>query len=172
MAAALAYRERHQPGGQWQTWPTWSHSSYTATASGVQRSIRSGAATTDTPTLAQPVVENEWVKPVVDRLNHLLLLQDGWDGPGSSGVSGDMAIKAYNILAQIALAKTRSPSISPGRDGSLQFAWYARDLELEIDVPHAGSPTISLYDRNAETEAELTLASPQLAAAIRKLSSG
>jgi hypothetical protein len=172
MAAALAYREPFHPGDQWQNWPTWNHSSYTATASGVQKSIRSGAAITDTPMPPQAVVENVWDKPVVDRLNHLLLLQNGWDGPGSLAISGDIALKAFNTLAQIALAKTRAPSISPGRDGSLQFAWYARDLELEIEVLRAGSPTISLYDRNAETEIELTLTSPELAAAIRQLSAG
>jgi hypothetical protein len=118
------------------------------------------------------VAENTWLKPVVDRLNHLLLLQNGWDGPESSAISGSIAIKAYNTLAQVALTKTRPPSISPGRDGSLQIAWYARDLELEIDIPRAGSPTISLYDRNAETEIELTLTSPQLGTAIKQLSPG
>ena len=110
-----------------------------------------------------------WVQPVVDRLNHLLRLEAGWGGPGTLRVDQGAVEGALQALALIAPPKTRRPSISPGSDGSLQLAWYTRDLELEIDVPLSGEITLSLYEHDSGEELELALTSPLLLVAIRRL---
>jgi hypothetical protein len=114
-------------------------------------------------------VKTRWLGPVVDRLNHLLQLQDGWDGPGTLGFDIEVAQKTIEILGLIAAEETRPPSISPGQDGSLQLAWYAREFELEIDVPRSGNVTVSFYEHGSDQDLELTLTSPQLSAAINRL---
>jgi hypothetical protein len=111
-----------------------------------------------------------WLQPVANRLSHLAQLQDGWDGPGTLGVDEGVVLRAFETLALVATEKTRAPSISPGQDGSLQLAWYAREFELEIDIPRSGNPTASLYEHESGEESELSLTSPQLCAAIGRLS--
>ncbi len=174
MANSLAYSDTSSwswPSGRiWNRGSTRARSStITATASGVQEVARSEAATTG-EAAAPAILKPDWLDPVLQRINHLLTLQDGWDGPGSLGINADVALRALQLLSQVAGENTRSPSISPGRDGGLQFAWYARELDLEIDIPRTGKPTISLYDRDLDTDSELKLTSPGLFAAIAKVS--
>lgn len=106
---------------------------------------------------------------MVSRLNYLLQLQNGWGGPGTLGVEIEVVRKTLETLFRIATEKTRPPSISPGQDGSLQLAWYAREFELEIDIPRSGDLTASLYKHDSGQESELALTSPQLYAAIERL---
>ena len=171
MATALAYMDNYHFGAR-RPWVNLNYSGYTTTTSVVQQIPRSGAATTDQASSFDTSVEVIWMKPTVDRLNHLLLLQDGWDGPGAKAVPPIVAMKALDTLSQIAVPDTRPPSISPGRDGTLQLAWYARDFELEIDIPHTGNPAVSLYNRNTDAELDLTLRSPELVAALKRLAAG
>lgn len=110
-----------------------------------------------------------WVQPVVDRLNHLLQLEAGWGGPGTLRIERRVVERTLEALALIAAPEIQPPSISPGPDGSLQLAWYTRDFELEIDVPLSGDITASLYEHNSGEESDLTLISPQLLAAIKRL---
>jgi hypothetical protein len=107
--------------------------------------------------------------PVVDRLNHLLQLPDGWDGPGTRRVNEKVVEKTLLVLFDVAAQNTRPPSIAPGPDGSLQLAWYVREFELEIDIPSSGNPSASLYEHNTGDESELSLTSPQLRTAITRL---
>lgn len=110
-----------------------------------------------------------WHSAVLKRLSHLRKLEDGWDGAGSVRVDLDAIRKAWRILVAVTRAETRPPSIAPGRDGNLQIAWYARDIELEIDVPSHGEPSVSLYDRNTGEERDVTFGSPDLSAAFEQL---
>jgi hypothetical protein len=114
-------------------------------------------------------VATAWLQPVVDRLNYLLQLQDGWDGPETLGIGIEVAQKTIETLGLIATEKTRPPSIAPGQDGSVQLAWYARKFELEIDVPRSGDLVVSLYEHASDQESELTLTSSQLSDAIEQL---
>jgi hypothetical protein len=129
----------------------------------------SAAAITSEPDSLRAGVATVWLLPVVDRLNHLFQLRDGWDGPGTFGTDRRVLIRALEALSRIASPRTRPPSISPGSDGSLQLAWYTRDFELEIDVPLSGEITASLYEHSNGDEAELTLISPRLRDVIERL---
>jgi hypothetical protein len=99
----------------------------------------------------------------------LLQLQDGWDGPETLGINIEVAMRVLEILEIIATDKTRAPSISPGHDGSLQLAWYDRELDLEIEVVRSGNLAISLYNYASDQDSELTLTSPELSATIKRL---
>jgi hypothetical protein len=147
-----------------------SFSTPTSTFSIVEAPPPSAAAvSTDQANPSYETATTTWLRPVVKRLNHLLQLQNGWDGPESLGIDVAVAVKALEFLARIAAQKPRPPSVAPGQDGSLQLAWYTREFELEIDIPRSGDPTASLYEHDSERESELTLASPQLYDAIGRL---
>ena len=175
--AALAYRitdvaGRGRPAWQRSVWqrPAWEDRFIqTATWSNVEVPLPSAAASTNEVDSPRETVATTWLQPVLNRLNHLLQLQDGWDGPESAGINFEVAWKTLEILDLISTEKTRPPSISPGQDGSLQLAWYAYDFELEIDVPRSGDVTVSLYEHASDQELELTPTSPELSAAIKRL---
>jgi hypothetical protein len=114
----------------------------------------------------------DWSIPVATRLQHLARLVDGWDGPGSTRIDREVVAKAWRLLVTIAPPEARPPSISPGRDGSLQLAWYTRDFELEIDIPQTGDMAFSLYDQKSGREIEGSTRSPELLAGINRLSTG
>jgi hypothetical protein len=175
MGAALSYRVTDFARRNRLTWqrPPWiNRSTQTATWSNVEAPPPSAAASTDEVDSPPTTVKTTWLGPVVDRLNHLLQLQDGWDGSGTLGIDIEVAQKTIETLGLIAAEKTRPPSISPGQDGSLQLAWYAREFELEIDVPRSGNVTLSFYEHGSDQDLELTLTSPQLSAAINRLTAG
>jgi hypothetical protein len=172
IGAALTYRVTDVSRPRWLAWqrPAWrNRSTQTATWSNVETPPPSAAASTDEVDSPRAIVATTWLRPVVDRLNHLLELQDGWDGPETVGIDIEVAQKTIEILGLIATEKTRPPSISPGQDGSLQLAWYAREFELEIDVQRSGNVTVSLCEHASDQELELTLTSPQLSTVIKRL---
>jgi hypothetical protein len=163
---AVARRVADVPGWGWprQSSDLVYRSTHTSTWSRVKEPPPSAPASTD-----ETDSVGTWLQPVMDRLNHLAQLQDGWGGPGTRSIDEGVIWRALETLALIATEKTRSPSISPGQDGSLQLAWYAREFELEIDIPRSGNPTASLYEHESGEESELSLTSPQLYAAIGRL---
>ena len=170
---ALALRETHRPSRErffWQRPGPVYRSTHTWTSLSVEEPPLSEAANT-TEADSQRDKISRWLG-VANRLNQLLQLQDGWGGPGSLRVDRDVVRKTIEILVRIADEKTRPPSISPGQDGSLQLAWYGRELELEIDVPRSGDPTASLYEHDSGRESELALTSPELDAALERLAAG
>jgi len=170
---ALALRETHRPSRErffWQRPGPVYRSTHTWTSLSVEEPPLSEAANT-TEADSQRDKISRWLG-VANRLNQLLQLQDGWGGPGSLRVDRDVVRKTIEILVRIADEKTRPPSISPGQDGSLQLAWYGRELELEIDVPRSGDPTALLYHRDTGRELELALTSPELDAAIERVAAG
>jgi hypothetical protein len=168
MDAPLAFRGPDVFGLVRLSWQdsnwTGNRSNRTSTLSNVEAPPPSAAAAASSQRVAA-----KWIEPVVNRLNHLLQLQDGWGGLGTLHVDPDVVWKTIGTLIRVASERTRPPSISPGPDGSLQLAWYSRDFELEIEVPRSGDPTASLYEHDTEEESELTLASPKLYAAIEQL---
>jgi hypothetical protein len=154
----------------WRSPTAWAErSTQTATWSNVEVPPPSAAASTDEVGSPAATVATTWLQPVVDRLNHLLQLQDGWDGQGTLGITLEVADKTLETLVLIATENTRPPSISPSQDGSLQLAWYAREFELEIEVPRSGNVTASLYRRAVDQDFELPLTSPQLSEVIMQL---
>lgn len=170
---ALALRETyHARSGTlfWQSPGPASCVTHTWTSPSVEEPRPSEAANT-TEVDSERDTTSRWLG-VVNRLNQLLQLQDGWGGPGTLRLDRDVVRKTIEILVRVADTKTRPPSLSPGHDGSLQLAWYGRDVELEIDIPHSGDATASLYERDTGRELELALTSPELDAAIGRVAAG
>lgn len=167
---ALAIRETcraRSEGVFWQRPGVAYRSPHTWTSPSVEEPPPSEAANTS-EAVSQRDTTSRWLG-VVQRLNHLLQLQDGWDGPGTLRIDRDAVRKTLEFLIRIASERTRPPSVSPGHDGSLQLAWYGRELELEVDIPRSGDPTASLYEHDTGRELELALTSPELDAAIQRL---
>jgi hypothetical protein len=150
-------------------WQRPARSPQTITGSHVEAPPPSSAASTGEPDSPNVPPIITWVQPVLDRLNHLLELRDGWDGPGTLSVDLGVVERTLRALASIARQNTRPPSIAPGADGSLQLAWYVRDFDLEIDIPRSGNPAAWLYEHSTGEDSELSLASPRLRDVVARL---
>jgi hypothetical protein len=141
----------------------------TATWQRVEEPPRSAAASTDEPDSPHVTINPTWLQPVVERLSYLSQLQSGWGGPETFAVDRGVIFRTLETFVSVAGEKTRPPSISPGPDGSLQLAWYVREFDLEIDVPLSRDPIAALYEHASGEETELPLTSPNLRAAIERL---
>jgi hypothetical protein len=131
---ALAFQDTNfvRPGEL--VWRRPARSTQAATSSVVEGPAPSSAASTeeaDSPKLMPMPI---WFRPVADRLLRLLALPPGWDGPGTLAVDTAVVEKTLRTLFAITDQNTRSPSIAPGHDGSLQLAWYLPEFDLEIDM--------------------------------------
>jgi len=78
--------------------------------------------------------DRNWRNSVVNRLNHLVGLQRGWDGYGGQAVQFDTAAFALKLMESALDADIPPPQIVPGSDGGLQLEWHLEQGEVELDV--------------------------------------
>ena len=105
-----------------------------------QTPIPSGAASSGTvPASRLSASAHPWRATVVQRLEELVRLEQGWDGYEGDPVSLDNAVFALRLLEATCSADTPAPSIVQGSGGDLQIEWHLRkgDLELYICEPYA-----------------------------------
>lgn len=96
----------------------------------------------------QPLV----VCAVVDALNDKLALAPDWDTYGGRGVSINAARAAVSWFLDVFQEGLPTPSIVPGSDGSIQFEWHARGIDLEVRFEPSGVTEFTFEDM--ETGAE------------------
>lgn len=105
-----------------------------------------------------------WAPLAAARLRHLLDLPSGWNGRAAPRVSAQAARSAGLILSSLMQASTVSPDIVPKNDGGLQIEWHDRQVDIEIDVPVDGVPSVLVEDLATGEEIEGSL--HQLAAVL------
>jgi hypothetical protein len=76
----------------------------------------------------------EWSSPVIDRLEELVRLENGWDGYNGEPVSFLNANFALRMLEAICSVSTPAPQIVPGSSGDLQIEWHLPHAEIELHV--------------------------------------
>lgn len=83
-------------------------------------------------------VDRHWRAAVIERLNHLVSLQRGWDGYDAPAVKFDTASFALRLLESAFDEDAPAPQIVPGSNGGLQLEWHlpSGDLELDVEAPY------------------------------------
>ncbi len=108
-------------------------------------------------TIGEP--EAAWRKPLFDRLQHLIRLDNGWDGYKGLPVSLENAAFALRMLDALCGPETESPQIVPGTSGDLHIEWHtlSGDLELWVRGPNNVHAWRCLVDGDEDgEEVELT----------------
>lgn len=75
-----------------------------------------------------------WVQPVLDAMNELLSLPQGWDSYRARPVTVAVAETAFELLQDIMRPSTPVPSVVPTRGGGLQLEWHSKGIDLEISI--------------------------------------
>jgi hypothetical protein len=83
-------------------------------------------------------IVNGWQDVVIDRLEQLIRLEEGWDGYAGFPVSFVNAKFAFHMLESICRPDTPAPQIVPGPSGDLQIEWHTStgDIELWVRGPN------------------------------------
>ena len=93
--------------------------------------------------------DHNWRPNVIDKLEHLLGLEYGWDGYNAESVSFSNANFALRVLESICTSDTPPPQIVPGTGGDLQIEWHTdtTDIELHVIAPN----NVEAWICNSET---------------------
>jgi hypothetical protein len=82
---------------------------------------------------------------IIEKLQELVRLEQGWDGYKAQPVSLDNAMYAVRILETICSNATPLPDIFPGVNGDLQLEWHTEYVQIEL---HIISPNKILFWAN------------------------
>lgn len=94
------------------------------------------------------------VRVAAARVNELLAMPHGWDSYGGRPISASAAMTAISWLDEIVMPGLPSPSVVPGSDGSIQFEWHMRGIDLEVLFPPSGDPEFLYVDHSTGKELE------------------
>jgi hypothetical protein len=112
--------------------------------------------------------DRNWSRSVLNRLNHLVALQRGWDGYGGHAVQFDTAAFALKLLESAFDSDVPAPQIVPGSDGGLQLEWHLEqgDIELDVEAPYRVYAWSNIAGEEAEVQLtnDFTVVSEWLAA--------
>jgi len=94
-----------------------------------------------------------WYEVVVDRLNELCGLDEGWDGYLGRAVSFSNAHFAMSVIQAVCSQDTPVPQIVPGSSGDLQIEWHLTDVDIEIHI-RAANDVVAWRHREGQPEEE------------------
>lgn len=105
--------------------------------------------------------EPAWLYPVLDRLQHLSKLTEGWDSYGGHYPSDESIFTALVVMSHVLEYDSSAPAIVPLSEGGVQVEWYGNGEELEIRVGVSGEISAFRFDERAgrgEEVEQVTLA--------------
>jgi hypothetical protein len=104
----------------------WSYST------GRPASVDQIASPTATVISIKPQSLPSWLDQVVERINAVALLEEGWDGEEARPLARGAALAALNALVEVMWPDSPAPSVVPMYDGGLQLEWHAPELDIEL----------------------------------------
>jgi hypothetical protein len=75
-----------------------------------------------------------WQPVVLDRIERLLKLRQGWDSYAAVPIAHDAGMFALVVLNNVMGPRTPTPTIVPTSTGGLQLEWHEKGIDLEVRV--------------------------------------
>ena len=88
---------------------------------------------------------------ILDTVNSLLGLAEGWDGRHALAVTEAAAMAALVIAVRLVDGHHLVPQIVPLPDGGLQLEWHVFGADVEIEVDGSGAPLGVVTDGAGQT---------------------
>lgn len=117
--------------------------------------------------LKEPV----WHRSVLQQVQEILALRDGWDGFNAGPIKNDVIEFSVRVLEDIMRPNTPAPHMTPMSHEGLMLEWHENGIDLEIEVERPGDLWVSFEDTVERIEEEKPLKSDlrTLAGPIEKL---
>lgn len=106
-----------------------------------------------TPELSD-LKEPKWRQAVVEQLQDVSRLEEGWDGFGGGPIRRDVITFAAHVLNQIMLATAPPPQLTPMSHGGLMLEWHENGIDLEMEIEKPGRLWVSFEDHIEHIEQE------------------
>jgi hypothetical protein len=100
------------------------------------------------------VEKPDWEDATLSRLKLLLDLKEGWDGFDAKPLDIDSAMFGLKILGYLLPKAARAPSLSPTNYGGLQFEWFHKEKELEVEIEAPYRVRVLFIDKSTDQEIE------------------
>jgi hypothetical protein len=100
------------------------------------------------------VEKPDWENEVTGNLRFLLELKEGWDGFDAKPLDLDSALFGLKLLNFVLPAAARAPRLSPTNYGGLQFEWFSKSHELEIEIEAPYRVRVLFVDNTADEALE------------------
>lgn len=106
------------------------------------------------PAVVSTYISGHWTGQVLQQLQAIQSLPDGWDSHGSARPDPEIIRQAPQLLATLLSANDRlaKPHIHPTPSGGVQLHWELHDRYLEIDLLDAFNARFYFVDGEAKTE--------------------
>jgi hypothetical protein len=75
-----------------------------------------------------------WREAVINQLNDLVVIEQGWDGYKGKPVTFENAYFALRMLEASCGVEAPVPQIVPGAAGDLQVEWHIGSTDIELDI--------------------------------------
>jgi hypothetical protein len=109
-------------------------------------------ATTTSATGEFPPAAPTWIRPVLERLDSILALPEGWDGREANRPRVWHAVEVIGFMQRVMREATALPSIVPLADGGMQVEWHRGGLDVEATF--TAGPDRGLYFADLSTAYE------------------
>ena len=73
-----------------------------------------------------------WIDSIKVQIEGFESLQSGWDSYAGKPIASSMRTAAFQLILDLATTNTPRPSVVPIGDGTIQFEWHTKDIDLEI----------------------------------------
>ena len=92
-----------------------------------------------------------WLEVLINDINNLALLPEGWDSYGGAPLSQKAALHAVEFLERVDFVGP-APWISPTPDGMLHLEWTYPTLGLELEISDHGDVDVLLNAGDGDLE--------------------
>jgi len=83
--------------------------------------------------------ETQWLPLIIERLNELVALPQGWGGPATEPPTPSVALACLEALNRFMPRAVAVPAILPTPEGGIQFEWHCGGWDLEVEFSSDGS---------------------------------
>jgi hypothetical protein len=110
-----------------------------------------------------------WIRSIVNRIDYLLTLSEGWDGPGSGALDFECAMEAISFMLSTAAHETPAPQLIPTSDSGVQIEWHMGGIDLEVRFSPGSSATYYYCAEDVDKEGEVSTDEAVVASLVRSL---
>jgi hypothetical protein len=94
----------------------------------------------------------DWLSAVRTEIEEFRQFESGWDSYKAKPISTNLRTTAFQLILDLARGDTPRPAVVPVSDGTIQFEWHGKGIDLEIRVVSTTKIEVVFEDAKDELE--------------------